>query len=117
MRGVRIAYATPSRISSVIERPRWARGRPSARTASSAAITATKLRPLTKNARPTPYRAISRPATAGPTTRAALNIAELSAMAFIRSSLPTNSTMKDWRAGRSIVLATPNRIASTATCQ
>ena len=49
------------------------------------------------------------PAIAGPTTRDALNIDELSAMAFIRSARPTISTMKDWRAGMSNALTTPEQ--------
>ena len=57
------------------------------------------------------------PATAGPTTREALNIAELRAMALIRSSLPTISMMNAWRAGMSKALTTPRRAESTNTCQ
>ena len=57
------------------------------------------------------------PATAGPTTRAALNIEEFRAMALTRSSLPTISTMKDWRVGMSKALTTPSREASAITFQ
>src|SRR2546425_365683 len=38
-------------------------------------------------------------------------------MALVSPGLPTRSTMKDWRAGMSSVLASPYRVASTATCQ
>src|SRR5205807_1454740 len=61
-------------------------------------------------------RAAQRPATAGPITRAALNADELSAIAFIRSSLPTRSTMNAWRAGMSNALTTHRNAASAARC-
>lgn len=54
---------------------------------------------------------------AGPTIRAALNAAELSATALGTSPRPTSSTTNDWRVGRSIVFAMPQTIASTQTCQ
>src|SRR5436190_53084 len=65
---------------------------------------------------PTPATPINTPATAGPTIRAALNMDELSAIAFMRSSLPTSSTMNAWRAGMSNALTTPKNTASTMTC-
>ena len=65
---------------------------------------------------PTPATPINTPATAGPTIRAALNMDELSAIAFMRSSLPTSSTMNAWRAGMSNALTTPKNTASTITC-
>ena len=37
-------------------------------------------------------------------------------MAFIRSSLPTSSTMYDCRVGISNALATPSTVANTITC-
>ena len=51
------------------------------------------------------------PATAGPTTRAPLNIDELSAIAFIRSPRPTISAMNAWRAGMSNALTIPTSAA------
>jgi len=66
---------------------------------------------------PSPMVATSTPANAGPMTRAALKAAELSAMAFERSSLPTSSTRNDWRTGRSKALMTPNTNASASTIQ
>ena len=53
------------------------------------------------------------PAIAGPTMRAPLNIDEFSAMAFIRSSRPTISTMNACRAGISNALTTPSNAART----
>jgi len=50
-------------------------------------------------------------------TRAPLNSEELSAIAFIRSSLPTISTMNDWRIGMSNPLAMPRIVARSNTCQ
>ena len=57
------------------------------------------------------------PATAGPTMRAILNMVELSAMAFIRSSLPTVSATKTWRADISNESEQPSTNAISATCQ
>ena len=54
---------------------------------------------------------------AGPSTRDALNMEEFSAMAFIRSALPTISTMNDWRAGMSKALTTPSSAERTKICQ
>ena len=48
--------------------------------------------------------------------RAPLNIDEFSAMAFIRSSLPTISTRNDCRAGISKAFTTPRSEASTKMC-
>ena len=50
-------------------------------------------------------------------TRAPLNMEEFSAIAFIRSSLPTMSTRNDCRPGISKALTTPSSAASTNTCQ
>src|SRR5579884_2855178 len=50
------------------------------------AITAKKLTPLAKKHQPSPMAATTIPATAGPMTRAPLNMDELSAMAFTRSA-------------------------------
>ena len=46
--------------------------------------------PFRKKHHPSPNAATRTPAIAGPTIRAALNIDEFSAIAFIRSSRPTN---------------------------
>ena len=74
-------------------------------------------RPFTTKAGTTPSRAIRRPATAGPTMRAALNEAELSATAFTRSARPTSRITKDCRTGESSVLARPVTSPSSAICQ
>src|SRR6266404_5732404 len=65
---------------------------------------------------PSPILATRIPATAGPTTRAPLNIEEFSAMAFIRSSLPTMSIRKDCRPGISKAFTTPSRPARMKMC-
>ena len=62
---------------------------------------------------PAPNAAISRPANAGPMMRAVLKLAELSPTALVRSSGPTISETKDWRAGASKAEATPSTSAST----
>ena len=54
---------------------------------------------------------------AGPTTREALNMEELRAMAFMRSDFATRPTMNDWRAGISKEFTTPSNDASTKMCQ
>ena len=54
-----------------------------------------------------PSVATSTPAMAGPTMRAPLSIDEFSAMALMRSSLPTISITKVCRVGRSIEFTTP----------
>src|SRR5258708_10631408 len=74
------------------------------------------LTPFTKKHQPSPIFATRIPATAGPITRAPLNIEEFSAIAFIRSSRPTMSTRKDWRPGISNAFTTPSRAASTKIC-
>ena len=51
-------------------------------------ITARKLMALIRKQTPSPTAATSTPAMPGPTTRAALKIAELSEMALSNSSLP-----------------------------
>ena len=82
-------------------------GRPSVRIASSAPSTARKLMPFRKNAVATPKRAMSSPATAGPTMRAVLKTIEFSATAFGRSGRPTRSVTKDCRAGMSTARPRP----------
>ncbi len=49
--------------------------------------------------------------------RALLNIDEFRAMAFIRSSFPTMSTINAWRVGMSNAFTIPRHEASTKTCQ
>ncbi len=66
---------------------------------------------------PPPIAAMSRPATAGPTRRAALKEAELSPTALERSSGPTISETNDCRAGASKAVPTPKTRAATRTCQ
>ena len=85
--------------------------------AASATSTAAKLAALMANATPEPNAPIVRPATAGPTTRAALNIAELRATALPMSPRPTISTTKLWRTGMSIALAVPRSSARTMIIQ
>ena len=80
-------------------------------------ITARKLKPLIRKQVPSPTTASSSPATAGPTTRAALNTAEFSEMALMRSSLLVIWITSAWRPGMSKALITPSRPASTSTCQ
>ena len=80
--------------------------------ANSATRTARKLMASMRNAGATPNAPIARPATAGPTIRAPLNIAELSATALPRSSRPTISTAKAWRVGMSIAFRMPITTAS-----
>ena len=69
--------------------------------------------PLNRNAQPVPTEAMTRPATAGPIIRAALNEVEFSAIAFDRSASPTSSATKVWRTGASNAAAQPNRNANT----
>src|ERR1022692_818334 len=80
-------------------------------------MTARKLKPLIRKQVPSPTTASSSPAMAGPTTRAALNTAELSEMALIRSSRLVIWITSAWRPGMSKALITPSRPASTSTCQ
>jgi hypothetical protein len=56
-------------------------------------------------------RPISRPATAGPTTRPRLKLAALSETAFCRSSAPTISATKLCLAGVSAAVTTPSSSA------
>ena len=61
------------------------------------AITPRNEAAFTTKHQPSPMTATSTPATAGPRMRPLLKTLEFSAMAFIRSSLPTISTRKDCR--------------------
>ena len=65
--------------------------------------------PRKTHAVPTP--SMSSPAAAGPTMRAALNVALFSPTAFGSSSVPTSSDTKAWRVGLSNAVATPSRKA------
>ncbi len=62
---------------------------------SNPPITARKLIPFMKKHQPAPTNANTMPAIVGPRMRAVLNIAELSAIAFIKSSRPTISITND----------------------
>ena len=68
---------------------------------------------LDRIAHPDPNAAITRPATAGPTIRAAWKVAELRPMALGSRSVPTTSETKDCRAGLSNAVPIPNRKAIT----
>jgi hypothetical protein len=87
------------------------------RMASRPPMTARNDRPLKKKHQPSPTVASSSPPSAGPMMRAPLNIIELRAMALVRSSRPTISTVKAWRAGASKALTKPSPTASRMTCQ
>ncbi len=71
------------------------------------ASTAMKLTPSIKKQSAIPTLAMRKPATAGPTMRAPLNIALFSEIAFMRSSRLAISTTNDCRAGMSKAMATP----------
>ena len=71
-----------------------------------------KLMPLISNAGPTPHQAMVRPATAGPTRRAAWNEVVFSPTALGISFSGTISGANDCRAGPSKAEATPSRVAS-----
>ncbi len=77
-----------------------------------AMITARKLAASIANAIATPTAPMVRPATAGPMTRAPLNIAELRATALPMSSRPTISIAKAWRTGMSTAFTVPMMSAS-----
>jgi hypothetical protein len=100
-----------------MEAPRGRRAAPSSDRPSSVTSTTANPTPFTTKDGTTPTRAIRRPATAGPTIRAALKEAELSATAFTRSFRPTRLITKDCRAGASIVWARPVTSESSAICQ
>src|SRR3546814_11371270 len=72
---------------------------------------------LTTNSQPSPIAAISTPATAGPSIRAALKEAEFSATAFARSSSLTRSDTNACRAGASNAVTQPTNNAKPYTCQ
>ena len=80
-------------------------------------MTATKLRPLRKKQAVTPRAPMRMPPTAGPTIRAALNIAEFRPTALVMSSRPTISTTNAWRVGMSTAFTRPSSAARTRMCQ
>jgi hypothetical protein len=105
---VRQAYRTPSAMLPRIERGGAADGaRAARRMAPSARITARNESALSQKHGPSPAHPSSTPPIAGPTMRAALNAAELSAMPLDRSSCPTSSITNAWRAGMSNVFTSP----------
>ena len=70
---------------------------------------------LSSMATPVSQRAMTRPATAGPTIRPLLKEALLSATALLTSSASTISETKDCRAGASMAAAIPVTAAATST--
>ena len=84
--------------------------------ASREPMTARKLMAFSRKQMPSPTAATTSPAMAGPITRAELNIAELSEMAFSRSSLLVIWMISDCRAGISNALIQPNITAKAITC-
>ena len=79
---------------------------------------ARKLRPLMRKQMPSPNAATVSPARAGPTSRAPLNMAELRAMALVRSSFrSTMSITKACRVGMSKALTKPRQNPRTKICQ
>ncbi len=89
----------------------------SARILLSEKITAPKLAALIRKAGPVPSKAMTRPATPGPASRARLKEALFRATALGRSSAGTSSETNAWRAGASNALATPRPSARRYTCQ
>src|SRR5262245_14081545 len=106
---VRMSARTPS-----LER---ARGTPCVRSMRKMITAAAEPRPLTMKAGVTPYRAMTRPPSPGPTMRAALNEAELRATALATLARPTISATSDCRAGWSSTFTRPEQKARRATCQ
>ena len=80
-------------------------------------MTARNERPLMKKAIEMSNTPIVSPATAGPTIRAALKIAELRATALPMSSRPTISMTNDWRVGMSTAFVQPRAKARRTICQ
>ena len=79
---------------------------------------ARKLKPLMRKQMPSPNAATVSPARAGPTRRAPLNMAELRAMALVRSCFrSTMSITKDCRVGMSKALTKPRQNPRTKICQ
>ena len=78
----------------------------------SPTITAMYEAALTKKQTPSPNTVITTPPMAGPTTREAFITTVFRLTALGRSSRPTISITKVWRAGLSKTLTTPSRPAS-----
>jgi len=74
-----------------------------------------KVAALTMNTQPGPHAAIMSPATAGPSKRAALKFALLSATALTTWSAGTRSETIDCRAGPSTAVKIPRMAAATST--
>ncbi len=75
-------------------------------------MTAAKLAALIRNTGPVPTQAISKPAMAGPVSRAVLNEAEFNATALEMLSCPTSSETNAWRDGASMAPAIPRQRAA-----
>ena len=71
---------------------------------------------MATNADPVPSPAMAKPASAGPITRAELNVAALRDNALGSRAGPTISWTKDWRNGVSIAATVPHSRAKTYTC-
>src|SRR2546421_1156210 len=84
---------------------------------ASPTITGTKLIALSRKSGAIPSKAMMRPPSPGPTTRAILKTDEFNAMALGKSSRPTISTTKACLVGISNELVRPNKLASTNTSQ
>ena len=82
------------------------------RSRPSASSTAPNVTALIRNTHPTPTRATSAPATAGPTRRAALKDAEFSATALPRYLVGTSWLTNACRTGASKAAATPSPSAN-----
>ena len=80
---------------------------------ASPVSTATKVTALSRNTHPVPTAATSRPAIAGPTTRAVLNVIEFRATALASAPDPTISPANDWRTGPSSAEMQPRSTHST----
>ena len=79
--------------------------------------TATKLKALSTKHQPVPTVAMSTPAIAGPTARAAFTMVELRLTALRRSAGPTISRTKAWREGFSKQLLSPRTTARMQTIE
>ncbi len=106
--GRSLTYRSPSR-NCPFSRAIGSVGRSSlSRMASSPPMTAAKDSAFTANAQPLPTAAISRPATAGPTSRAVWKLAAFRLTALARCFGPTISETKACRAGLSTTVTRPS---------
>ena len=85
--------------------------------ASSISTTGTNDAAFRAKHTPRPPAAMTSPATAGPSTRAALTITEFRLTALRTDSGPTISTRNAWRVGFSKASARPSRQPGARTCQ